>query len=189
MDPFKGSTHLSREPEMWTISHSLRRIAIPIALVTLHSCIHDSSNSSGSTGAGAGQSTTFGNEDLTGTWVLKVYWDNPDKDRRNPTLLLFGDSILGESPPLVNWTDDLGTSFLDRILATEVALAKDGDFIFWAHYLIPDTDLLGTFLLAGKMTTEKLSITGRGNDHGASGDPEGVTNAWDCDFYWSLEAF
>ena len=67
MDPFKGSTHLSREPEMWTISRSLKRIAIPIALITLHSCIHDSNNSSGSAGAGAGQKAEGGEHPAAGT--------------------------------------------------------------------------------------------------------------------------
>ncbi len=170
-------------------SSSLRSIALPIALIAFYSCIPGSgeSSSSGSAGAGAGQSTTFGNEDLAGAWALKISWDDSAHNRRNPTFLHFGESTLGAPPPLLDWTDDLGESFLDQILAAEVSLAKNGDFIFWAHYLIPETDLLGTMLLAGKMTTEKLLITGRGNDHGASADPEGVTNAWDDDFSWSLE--
>ena len=96
---------------------------------------------------------------------------------------------MGGPPPLVEWSDDMGNSFMDRVLASDVDLAMDGEFVFWAHYFVPETDLLGTFLLVGRMTAGKLRLLGRGNDHGASGDPEGVTNAWNEDFSWSLEFF
>ena len=140
----------------------------------------------GESSSGKAPTTDFEENDLLGNWELQIDWDNPSLLVEGPSFPRFADPSSLEEVFLESWTQDDGEDFMNQVLSHDVDLRPDGDFTMWVHYQVPGTSLVGSFLFSGRMTDDKAFIDGLGNDHGASGNPDGIVGIWDEDFGFSL---
>ena len=161
-------------------------------LVALLASSCESGGDTGNVGAGSGSGSgvSFEELDLVGTWELEMTWHNPQMPQEGISILQFlegGISPEGDVVFLESWSQPDGADFTDMVIAHDLDLRSDGDFTMWIHYEISgNPPLLGSLLFSGPMTQDKGYISGMGNDHGAQGDPEGISGAWDEDFSFSL---